>query len=457
MPAIQTGGNVSLNEVARGLGTVSVEIRWAPATIGGQSVDSSAFVLGANGKVLSDDYFVFYNQPKSADGAVTAQSTNDSMTFTVDLGRVTSSAEKIAFVATIDGHGTSWGQASSIAMRLLDPANTNELTRFDPPLASRKEAALILGELYKRNGEWKLRAVGQGFNGGLKPLAEYFGVVIDDSPAPTPSPAPPAAPAAPAASSSTSNIRLEKRLIDLEKKDPSMVSLVKKVQLSLDKKGLTSDVAKVALVLDISPSMAHLFNDGSVDELVRRVLALGLRFDDDGEIDVFLFGKDAHKFGTVGIDNYRTFVHDALRRHGYSGGTYYGKAMQLVRDTYRHERDFGKLPIYIMFVTDGGTADPAKSEQHIIESSREPFFWQFLAIGKMPTGQQKQSTWARIFGSGFDFLEKLDNLPGRYIDNAAFALVENPRTVSEEEMFDMLMEEYPSWLKEAQQKGLVRD
>lgn len=445
MTTLSQGANVSLGSVASQHSTVVVHISWSPATIGGRSVDSSAFVLGSNGKVLGDDYFVFYNQPQSADGAVKATPETGGMRFSIDLPKINGNTDKIAFVATIDGQGVSFGSAQSATMTLRAPSG-DVLATFDAGTAGRQEAALIFGELYKRNGDWKLRAVGQGFNGGLKPLAEHYGVVVDDEPA---------APAAPAAPSSA--VRLEKKLIDLQKKDPSMVSLVKKVQVQIEKKGLKQDRAKVALVLDVSPSMAGFFDNGSVNELVRRVLALGLRFDDDGEIDVFLFGQTADVFGTVTIDNYRGFVQTVLDRHGYSPGTYYGRAMKLLRETYKAQPDFGSLPVYIMFVTDGATQDPANSETHIRESSHEPFFWKFLAIGAAPQKKKKKkSKWDKIFGSGFEFLEKLDDLPGRLIDNADFQPVQDPSTISEDEMFELLMEEYPEWVNAAQSQGLIR-
>ncbi len=446
MTTLSQGANVSLNAVAQGQSTVGVELQWSPATIGGGAVDASAFLLGANGKVLSDDYFVFYNQPTSGDSAVTLRTEQGKARFSIDFARLNPAVERIAFVATLDGAGARFGSAQS-AVLLLTNASGSELVRYDAGVSGRQEAALTFGELYKRAGEWKLRAVGQGFNGGLKPLAESYGVVVDESA--------PAAPPPPKVDTSkqSSAIRLEKRLIDLEKKDPGMV---KRLNVTLEKKGLEFDSAKVALVLDISPSMVNLFDNGSVDELVKRVLALGLRFDDDGQIDVFLFGRDAYSFGTVDVSNYRTFVRTAIGQYGYSPGTYYGRAMALVRETYDKDPQFGKLPVYIMFITDGGTADPAASEKHIIETSGQPFFWQFLAIGKPPNGQKKQGRWAKVFGSGFDFLEKLDNLPGRVIDNASFSIVENPAHVDETEMFEMLMEEYPGWVKQAQQKGILR-
>lgn len=102
--------------------------------------------------------------------------------------------------------------------------------------------------------------------------------------------------------------------MDLQKKDPELLSLVKKVSVSLEKRKLLTDRAKVALCLDISGSMNALYKSGKIDVLVRRVMALGYRFDDDGEIDVFLFGENVHEWGSIGVGDYRSFVSDMLSR-----------------------------------------------------------------------------------------------------------------------------------------------
>lgn len=121
----------------------------------------------------------------------------------------------------------------------------------------------------------------QGCNGGLAALAAHFGVeVADDASAPA-APAPPA----PAAAATASTINLEKRIAEVQSRAPDMVSLVKSVGLTLEKKGVSIPKAKVALVLDISGSMSGLFRSAPVDALAQRALALGLTFDDDGEID----------------------------------------------------------------------------------------------------------------------------------------------------------------------------
>ena len=87
------------------------------------------------------------------------------------------------------------------------------------------------------------------------------------------------------------------------------------MQVSLDKKNLATDRAKVALCLDISGSMSSLYRGGQIDHLVQRIMALGYRFDDDGEIDVFLFGSNAHAYGTLDVNNYRDFVRDMQRQY----------------------------------------------------------------------------------------------------------------------------------------------
>jgi hypothetical protein len=302
------------------------------------------------------------------------------------------------------------------------------------------ETALILAELYQRNGAWKVRVVGQGFNGGLAALATHLGVDISEPEQTAPPPVSPPAPAL-----SPSQISLEKRMVSLEKKDKELLSLVKKVSVSLEKKRLLTDRAKVALCLDISGSMSSLYRSGKIDTLVRRVMAMGYRFDDDGEIDVFLFGANVHEWGAIGVDDYRTFVKDMQRRHPLEGGTKYGAAIERIRSFYARNNPEG-LPVYVMFVTDGGTDDKSKTEKELRAASAEPIFWQFMAIGA--TG---------IFsGARFEFLEKLDELTGRKVDNANFFQVADPAAPSDEEMFELMMGEYPDWLKAAQAARILK-
>lgn len=184
--------------------------------LSGGPVDASAFRLFANGKVLGDADMVFYGQPRNDDATISLVSEGHNTTFTVSLHRLKTDVQKVAFTVTCDG-----GQVVSGLRNLsIQVEKGNDiLIAGTVELAGRQEAALILGELYRRNNDWKFRFVAQGFNGGLKPLAEHFGVDIADTPAPTSTP--PVATPPPAAS----KISLSK--VSLTKEKPA-ISLAKR-------------------------------------------------------------------------------------------------------------------------------------------------------------------------------------------------------------------------------------
>lgn len=128
--------------------------------------------------------------------------------------------------------------------------------------------------------------------------------------------------------------------------------------------------------------MSGFYRSGAIVTLVQRILALGLRFDDDGEIDVFLFGADAHDYGSVGVEDYRHFAPTMQHRYPLEGGTNYGRAIALIRRHYQRDLQAGRQPVYVMFVTDDETQDRAESKRQIWDASREPIFWQFMALGQ---------------------------------------------------------------------------
>ncbi|WP_334664082.1 TerD family protein, partial [Streptomyces cyaneofuscatus] len=177
-------------------GTVRVELGWRAAA-GTPDVDGSALLL-VSGKVRDDTDFVFYNQPAHASGAVRHEgkrTAGDGVTDTllVDFGRVEPAIDRIIVAASADG-GT-FGRVSGLYVRVVDAAGGAELARFDSTDAT-IETAFILGELYRRQGAWKFRAVGQGYSSGLEGLATDFGISVDEpQQAAAPAPARPAAPA----------------------------------------------------------------------------------------------------------------------------------------------------------------------------------------------------------------------------------------------------------------------
>lgn len=389
--------------------------------------DVSAYLLGADGKVRGDQDMIFYNQPAGSGGAVQLRD----RTFSINLDLVEANIDRIAFCATPET-GTI-ADMGAIGLEIPGQAILGEST------AGMSEAAIIVGELYRRGNEWKVRSVMQGFNGGLAPLARHFGINVDDD-------AGSSAPAAGApAAGSASKVDLRKqRLVSLEKTDPQLVSLAKAAGVSLEKKSLANTTAKVVLVLDISASMSSLYSSGAIQRLTERVLGMGLQLDDDGSIEVYAFGSGAYRVGEANHNNYRNFVDEMLKTHRLEGSTHYGKVVQMIRGDYSGQANFGQVPVYVMFVTDGDTQDRALTEREIRDASSQGIFWQFMGI--------KASRWS----GGFTFLEKLDDLSGRIIDNCDFFSVQSPDELSDTQLYDKMMDEYPGWLTKARQKNVLR-
>ncbi len=186
--SLQKGGNVSLSKQAPGLKKVGFGLGWDVRKTDGAEfdLDASAFVLDAGGKVLSDQHFVFYNNAKDPSGAVSHNGDNrtgagegDDEMIEIDLGLMTPNAAKVAFVVTIhdaEARKQNFGQVSNAYIRALNTDGGAEIARYDLSEDASTETAMIFGELYRHNDEWKFKAIGQGYAGGLAAVARDFGV-----------------------------------------------------------------------------------------------------------------------------------------------------------------------------------------------------------------------------------------------------------------------------------------
>jgi len=226
---LQPGQNISISKQSPAPAVVEIALSWEPANTP-LTLDSSAFALNAQGKVRGDDDFIFYNQLALPGSGV--QRASDGRSFTVAFAKLPAGIERIVIALTIDQgqrRGQSFGQLSQVRADLRDAASKTPLAAFPMATKMMAETALIVAEFYLRNGEWKFRAVGQGFVGGLGPLAQQYGVEVADDPdvaaSPTPSAPRPVVP--PPSPTPAKPIRLEK--ITLEKKGSS-ISLEKKGQ-----------------------------------------------------------------------------------------------------------------------------------------------------------------------------------------------------------------------------------
>ena len=225
-------------------------------------------------------------------------------------------------------------------------------------------------------------------------------------------------------------------------KEESMkkISLRKEKVISLAKERDLSGVrSRVALILDFSYSMEDLFDNGTVQSIIERIIPLALHFDDNGELDFWIFQDDFKRLDGITLDNFYGLANE-VRRHNRMGGTKYAPVMQDV-DRFYIEEEPVNIPNYVIFITDGDNQDKEKAEEIISKISNHPIFLQFIGVGD----------------DSFDFLEKLDEMDGRYMDNANFFSVADINSMSDDDLYDKLFAEFPSWLKDAKVQDMLRD
>lgn len=188
--SLSKGQNVSLSKEAPGLTKVRFGLGWDVRKTDGSAfdLDASAFVLDDSGKVLSDQHFVFYNNLKDPSGAVvhsgdnlTGSGEGDDEQLTVDLAAMTPNAARVAFVVTIhdaEARKQNFGQVQNAFIRAVNADDDKEIARYDLSEDASVETAMIFGELYRHGADWKFRATGQGYAGGLGAVARNYGVNI---------------------------------------------------------------------------------------------------------------------------------------------------------------------------------------------------------------------------------------------------------------------------------------
>ncbi|GAB6992087.1 VWA domain-containing protein [Paenibacillus pini] len=251
--------------------------------------------------------------------------------------------------------------------------------------------------------------------------------------------------------------------IDLQKRaEERLIDLSKKATISLSKRGLQGQTARVALALDISGSMTQLYRSGVVQEVCERTLGLGMNFDDNGAADVFLFGLKDYEIGEIKQENFYDFVNKQIySKYDLENGTNYAGVMKRIVDYYfpgalstkksgflglgkkdvsiENSRYLKQEPVYVIFVTDGNCFDHEDTAEIISKSSQLGIFWQFVGVGD----------------EKFKFLKEMDDLDGRFIDNANFFQVTSLSKIADEELYDRLLNEFPSWIQEAKAKSLI--
>ena len=229
-----------------------------------------------------------------------------------------------------------------------------------------------------------------------------------------------------------------------KKKEKVDENYVEKINLSkeevhkvcLTKKPLQNLTSRVALVLDYSGSMDWQYKNGTVQSVLEKIFPIALEFDDNGQMECWLFHDTYKRLPDVNINNINNYVKNHILKHSM-GGTKYSVVMKDIFTRYIKEEP-SKLPNYVVFITDGDCFEDDKNETtNVIKTySKYPIFWQFVGLGT----------------SKFAYLEKLDDLTDRYVDNADFFSVEETNEIT----YNKLLNEYPSWLENDKVKDMLK-
>ncbi|MEU1506457.1 VWA domain-containing protein [Kitasatospora sp. NPDC005748] len=215
----------------------------------------------------------------------------------------------------------------------------------------------------------------------------------------------------------------------------NIVNLVKTASVSLTKHGLNNERAAVYLVLDHSGSMVGHYASGDVQRLAEQALGLSANLDDDGNVPMIMFSSHASSPINLDLTNYAGVVEREHQRANW-GSTNYAAALASIVHHYRQSG--ATAPALVIFQTDGEPDSRAAAEQALRDASRLPIFWAFVG-----------------FGGRVNFLERLDTLGGRAVDNASFFHAARPAQVSDTELYDGITREYAQWLTAARANHII--
>ena len=453
MLELQRGQKLSIPSVCR-TWSLEVELRHQGPLV----IDVSCFGLDGAGRLSDERYFIFYNQRRSPEGAVVLSegASGGTARFQVDLAALPEHIQRLSFTAAIDGSHTlrELGQGS-ISLR----AGGEEAARY--AYTGREfsgERAIIAGELYRKNGDWKFSAVGRGFNGGLRALVESFGGVVSD---PVPPPPPPRRTAASQARRPAPAGCPAPSVEDILRSLPPRVctrmeGLARRCQGELDflaplYKSTFASLAQVpqvaerdlqtVLCADASGSMFELYQSGRVQQMFDKFFALASTLSDGCAMDCWAFAAKSRQLEPVTLDNIRDYT------FSQAGG--YERWMSMLNYQYNNEpeamRDvmmiYGGLrkPILVLFLTDGRLQSDWEIEEILIKTSRFPVFWQFIGL----------------YGEEYGVLNHLDEIDGRHTQNAAFLKMEDFDDFMDSGFYRTVLTNTAAWLGELGRRQML--
>lgn len=399
---------------------VVVSVRSAAAA------DVSALLVTAAGRVRTDADFVFFNQPQ-APGVDLRSGTPAALA--ISAAQVPAGIDRIRVVITLDESGATFGQFAPPVAAVADGAGNTLYEYVINGLDS--ESVVIALELYRRNAEWKVRAVGQGYVGGFAALVTDHGVSVDDAPV-----------AAPTIAEvrtvpGEAELSFDKRAkLDLRKRE------VAKVLIDKNAFGIR---ARVILVIDKTLSMRRQYSKQVVHRVVQRMIPVATQLDEDGALEAYLYALSFAKLPDITVEHGEAWAQTFLHLTGTHQGIDYAEIggrndeLPVMRDIIASLRP-GDAPTLVLFFTDGGFAKKREIAALMREASVLPAFWQFVGLGR----------------GNYGLLRTLDEMPDRVVDNAGFFALDDIDQVDDAQLYARLLGEFPDWLRAAARAGILR-
>ncbi|MZD07835.1 toxic cation resistance protein [Streptomyces sp. SID5785] len=379
-------------------------------SVPGPAADVSALLLGANGRVRADEDLVFYNHP-SQDGVSVVGAA-----VTADLVHVPADVERVVVVVSVDplAVGAVFTRAPSLT---IEQAGSPVLSFAAPDFTS-GETVVVLAELYRRRGGWRIRAVGQGYASGLAGLATDYGVDVDPEPPPTP--------AVPSARRRQRVSNAEGAVSKVGRLAPGLLSPARGAGYALTDRGIADRRAAVYLILDHDTYMQELYESFAVQAFAERVLVLSAHLDDDGTVPVVFSGGQAPLLEEIRLENYRGRIGQLHTQVDWG----WGNVADAMRRAVGHYQESGAVdPAFVVTQVGDEPWDKTEARSLLQNTASLGVFWLFVGFGRGRLAFYK-------------------NLTASGLTNVAFYdASRNPGSVPDERFYAGLVSAFAVWLQ----------
>ncbi|MGW4273404.1 VWA domain-containing protein [Streptomyces seoulensis] len=397
-------------------------LRTAPVvvavTVHGPAVDVSALLLGPDGKVRGDDDLVFYNHPAQDGVSIGGPAV------TADLARVPAEVHRVVVVVSADPLHPGAVLTRAPVLSVSQPGSP--ALSFTPPDFLSGETVVVMAELYRRDGGWKVRAVGQGYASGLAGLATDYGVDVEPEPAAPPMPMPPPVHVPRHSGPANATTSLSK----VERMAPGLLSPARQAGKALTDRHIANRRAAVYLILDHDWDMEELYESFAVQAFAERVLALSAHLDDDGTVPVLFSSGEQPFLEEIRLDNYRGRIGKLHTQVDWG----WGNVAKAMRRAVGHYQESGATdPAFVVIQVGDEPTDKAEVRSLLQNTASLGVFWLFVGFGR----------------GKLAFYKNLNASASASFPNVAFYdASKNPGSVPDERFYGGLVGGFAAWLRQ---------